>query len=92
MKILVSGGSGLIGTYLQKHLKDHEITIMSRSKRDNAIVADPTIKGDWMEQLSSFRCAPDHGCVGNHLGRPRLSGHPNPIRQEKPQGTARRAG
>ncbi len=57
MKVLITGGSGLIGSYLIPELlsHNHHVTIISRSGKIingvETIHADPTIEGDWMDKI-----------------------------------------
>ncbi|MCY3413679.1 MAG: TIGR01777 family protein [Candidatus Heimdallarchaeota archaeon] len=60
MKILIAGGTGLLGTYLIKNLlnKGHQITIVSRREQDRSdvktLVADLRVKGAWMDEIPQF--------------------------------------
>lgn len=60
MKIAITGGTGMVGSYLIPLLQEenHEISVISRSKTQmegcTLIQADPTKAGEWMDQLSEI--------------------------------------
>lgn len=72
MKILITGGTGFVGTHLTTRLirEGHEVTILTRSaKRSEKKVSglsylqgDPTMKGRWQEAIC------EHGAVVNLAG------------------------
>lgn len=57
MKIAITGGTGLIGSYLIPKLleRDHEILVISRGGKSienvEILKADPSLTGDWQDQL-----------------------------------------
>ena len=73
MKILITGGTGLVGTHLSGTLasKGHEVTILTRSvslparavPRIHYVSADPTQPGPWQKS------AADHDAVINLAGQ-----------------------
>lgn len=72
MKILITGGTGFVGTQLTSRLlrEGYEVTILTRSLKRGKITqpnisyleGDPTQKGPWQEKIK------DHGAVINLAG------------------------
>jgi len=72
MKILITGGTGFVGTRLRSRLlrEGHEITVLTRSQRGTEtrtppvsfLQADPTRKGDWQSAIN------DHDVIINLAG------------------------
>jgi len=72
MKILITGGTGFVGTQLTSRLiqDNHEVTILTRSRKGTEKVSteisylegDPTKKGSWQEAIKN------HGAVINLAG------------------------
>ncbi len=64
MKILVTGGTGFVGTQLTSRLlkEGHEITILTRLRKEIGsktpsvlyLRADPTQKGDWQSSINEY--------------------------------------
>src|SRR5512139_3366393 len=67
MKILITGGTGFVGTQLTSRLiqDNHEVTILSRSAKQSGEVplgisylqGDPTQKGPWQEGIKNHDAA-----------------------------------
>jgi len=72
MKILITGGTGFVGTHLTTRLirEGHEVTILTRSIKGSEkkvpglsyLQGDPTIKGTWQEAIR------EHGAIINLAG------------------------
>lgn len=54
MRILISGGSGLVGTALQKSLATHEVVCLVRSKKQKGIFWDPEKQIIDLNKLENF--------------------------------------
>jgi len=64
MKVLVTGGTGFVGTTLSARLVQdgHGVTILTRSSKDlsrsrpgiSYLQGDPTVKGPWQESVKDF--------------------------------------
>jgi len=54
MKIILAGGSGFIGRFLEKRFNQdgHQVKVLTRNpKKDNDIYWDGETKGEWMKSL-----------------------------------------
>jgi len=64
MKVLITGGTGFVGTSLSSRLVQdgHGVTILTRSSKDlsrskpgiSYLQGDPTVKGPWQENVKNF--------------------------------------
>ena len=60
MKFFLTGGTGFVGTYLAKHLRQqgHELTILSRRANPGSdpyirsVQGDPTVPGPWQQHVA----------------------------------------
>ena len=60
MKFFLTGGTGFVGTYLAKHLRQqgHELTILSRranpgsDPHNRSVQGDPTVPGPWQQHVA----------------------------------------
>ncbi len=70
MKFFLTGGTGFVGTYLAKHLRQqgHELTILSRRPQASSdpqsryVQGDPTEPGPWQQHV------PEHDVIINLAG------------------------